>query len=164
MLLLYIESYKGIYMRSILSVHKRAAFLCFAALLSAGCGGGNTVESSAGAVSEKYQTRTLTTTITKGNYINIAKFAYITLIEQNMRSAKMDVVLPGRAQRGIPKKSVYTVNTLYSGEKVRKIVVKNYQERLEVKFLDNDMVKIIVKMPGDSREKKMTFTDFMALR
>lgn len=131
------------------------------ALLFIGCGSGSSTSQNAPAQTTE-KSSLISTYITKGNFVEVAGFAYKKATDPNFKQYAMDVKLPGTHETEAAKPSTYNVTVINSDNRLKKIVVENYQNSLELKVVDNDRVNILFKDSNFTVDKQMSFNDFTA--
>lgn len=122
-------------------------------LLNTGCGTVNTDT----ALDKTNRTMQIKTYITKGNYLQIARYAYQTVIDPMHTDEEFWVNLPGKS----PQNSFYAIDTITSSNQ-QKIILQNHKERLEIKLL-GDTVHVMLIGNNFTLEQKLSRTDFLAV-
>lgn len=136
--------------------------LVTSAVIYSGCGSDAaqpTAESSTKTI--KSQT-SISTYINKGNFVEVASFAYQKVTDPSVTQNSMEIQLPGSEVGEVIELSQYDVSTLASEDQLNKIIVQNHLNRLEVKFLENDQVNIILQATNYTIDRKMTLAEFTA--
>lgn len=129
------------------------------AILFFGCGGGgsSTTQNEAPQITQK--NLRASTYINKGNFVEVASFAYKRATDPSFTQDRLDVALPG-GKRVEP--SVYSISTITTQDQLKKIVIQNHLNRLEVKLLDGNRVNILLQGTNFTIDRKMALADFIA--
>ena len=137
------------------------ALVLTSAVLFIGCGSGSS-KSKNEPTKTTEKTSRISTYITKGNFVEVAGFAYKKATDPNFEQYAMDVKLPGSDAQEIAKSSAYNVTVINSGNKLKKIVVENYQNSVELKMVDSDRVNVLFKDANFTVDQQMSYNDFIA--
>ncbi len=129
-----------------------------------GCGGESTKTSGVTPSKIVKENRRISTYINKGNFVEVANFAYKRAIDPNFTQYAMDIQLPGSNEDEIAKSSAYNVTMISIDKRLKKIVVENYQNSLELKIVDQDSVNILFKDVNFTVDRQMSLADFKTLR
>ncbi len=102
--------------------------------------------------------------INKGNFAEVASFAYKRATDSTFTSYAMDSTLPGTDvnETGVP--SAYTITANNVGNQLKKVVIQNYQNSVEVKIVDKTKVNILFKDSEFTIDEEMALSDFIALQ
>ena len=124
-----------------------------------GCGG-DVVEGSSTQTTTKEQRASFY--INKGNFVDVASFAYKKATDSTFTSYAMDTTLPGidANETGVP--SAYTITANNVNNQLKKVVVQNYQNSVEVKIVDKTKVNILFKDAEFTIDEEMSLSDFIA--
>ena len=131
------------------------------AILFAGCGGGDTGLSSAQNEPLEITQKNLraSTYISKGNFVEVASFAYKKVTDSSFTQESLDVSLPGGE---LIEPSSYSISAIEDHEAVQKIIVQNHLNRLEIKLMDENRVNILLQGTNFTIDRKMALADFIA--
>ncbi len=103
------------------------------------------------------------TYINKGNFVEVASFAYKRSKDAIFTQNVKEVVLPGSQTSQLAQASMYDIRTISSGEIVQKVVMQNHENRLEVKIVNGDYVNIVLQAKSFTVDHKMTLAEFTAI-
>ncbi len=131
-------------------MNKEVVALVAAAVLYTGCGGGGTAGSIDTARTQMLQS--LTTKITKGNYVAVARYAYRM---RHHRVATYDVSLPGRADM-----TQYSVSERMDEGRCRMMSIANPKTRVIVRFMQGEKVQIALRTLGFATKKILSKDQF----
>ena len=141
---------------------RATASLSFAIFLLSGCGGSESLQSSKPTIQTKDQRASFY--INKGNFVEVASFAYKRATDPSFTTYAMDVEFPRSDDGEAVKPSAYNIEVISADKQLKKIVVQNYQNVLEVKIIDGDRVNVIFKDAEFTVDEEMTLNDFIALQ
>ncbi len=110
------------------------------------------------------QSSRISTYITKGNFVDVASFAYKKADDPSFTQYAMDVTLPGTDEDEITTPSAYNVQIVKKGSAIKKIRIENYQNSVEVKMVDNNRVNVLFQDSNFTVDKQMSLSAFQALR
>jgi len=128
-------------------------------LVFSGCG-----ETGSDSVVKGERTLQASTYINKGNFVEVASYAYKRATDASFTQASLDVNIPGSSEAEGVKPSTYNIRTLLSGDKLQKVIMQNHQNKLEVKLVGEDHVNILLQANSFTIDRQMSFADFKALR
>lgn len=134
-------------------------FLMAITLFFTACGG--TTSDSSGLVEK--DTRAVAY-INKGNFSEVAAFALEKTENPTATAYVMKQEFPGTLEEDKIKPFTYDITSTLSDGKLKKIVMHNYQNSVEVKFVDSTRVNIIYKDGEIVQDRAMSLADFQALR
>ncbi len=137
-------------------------FSIFWVLFFIGCGSGSSTH-AAGAKTDAgtLQTRSLLSRITKGNYIDVARFAYNRRNVANASDYRYDVPIPGTTPAHGSKMLPYTVTFDQKDHAIKSMVLKNYNTEIRVRFLRDGNVNIVMQMPGYVTSETVSYEQFV---
>lgn len=136
---------------------KQLFYLFFATLIFAGCGKSSHDEDTKPTIHTKEQRASLF--ITKGNFLEVANFAYKRATDSDFTDYSLEVPLPGRDTNKSTQPSTYTITEKRdSSDNLKKIIVHNYENSVELKFLNSDKVSVLFKNSDFSLNKQLTLT------
>ncbi len=130
------------------------------ALLFIGCGGSSKSEIEPVQTVEK--TTRISTYISKGNFVDVASFAYRKATDPSFAKYAMNIMLPGNDTSEIATPSTYDVTAITADNKLKKVVIQNYINTLEVKIVDGNRVNILLKDSEFTVDEVMSLDDFIA--
>jgi len=100
--------------------------------------------------------------ITKGNFVDVASFAYKRATDKDFTTYALESTLPGSDTNETAKPSAYNITEIRKNNQLKKIIVENYQNSVEVKMVDNDRVNVLFQDANFTVDRQMSFNDFIA--
>ena len=148
--------YKGSLLQSVI----RVVWFGLIALFAVGCGSGKSPsQGEKHAVASK--TMRATALLTKGNYTDVASWCYRKVTDAEHAAEIMPVTLPGNGTEDVSMHA-YHLDSFYKSGRLAKITLSNYQERLEMKFVGDD-VNIHFFGPDFTLDRKMPLDRFKTM-
>jgi len=135
------------------------AFSLISLLAFSGCG-----ETGTDTTVKGERTVQASTYINKGNFVEVARFAYKRATDASFTQSVKEVVLPGSQTSQLAQASMYDISTILSADVVQKVVMQNHENKLEVKIVDNDYVNIVLQAKSFTVDHKMTLAAFTAMQ
>lgn len=105
---------------------------------------------------EEFQTSTY---ISKGNFDEVASFAYKRVTDPAFTQYAMEVSLPGSDDSEIAKLSAYNIRAISTSEGLKKIIIQNHVNTLEVKIVDEERVNILLRANSFTVDRKMSLAE-----
>ena len=99
--------------------------------------------------------------ITKGNFVDVASFAYKKAVNPNFTDYAMNMQLPGSGAGEVVMPLAYEIKVIKVGDSIKKMIVKNYQNSLEIKIVQQNRVNILFKDANFTVDKQMSLDDFL---
>ena len=130
-------------------------------LLATGCG---EVRESTGTKQTKTieNTTTMSTYITKGNFVDVASFAYKKVTDTSFSDYGMNIELPGSSADEVALSRTYEIRVIKVHNGIKKVIVKNYQNNLEIKFTEDNSITILFENQNSTETRQMSVDDFLA--
>lgn len=125
------------------------------AIAFVGCGG----DASTNQNSDIQKNLRTSTYINKGNFVEVASYAYKRVTDSSFTQETKGVSLPGNEK--IAELSTYNITSIEDEDKLQKIIVQNHLNRLEVKLLEGDRVNILLQGSNFTMDRKMKLADFI---
>ncbi len=127
-------------------------------ILFAGCGGGASSTTQNEPLQITQKNLRASTYINKGNFVEIASFAYKRVTDPNFTQEALAVSLPGSE---LIEPSTYNISAIESHDELKKIIVQNHLNKLEIKLLDDNRVNILLQGANFTIDRKMALADFI---
>jgi hypothetical protein len=131
--------------------------LIAAGLLLVGCGGGNS-DSETIPIPKNLK---MSTYINKGNFVEVASFAYKKVTDSTFTQNAMNISLPGGDEA--IKLSTHSISVTSTQDKLNKIIVQNHRNRIDIKLLGDNRVNILLQGSNFTIDRKMALADFIAV-
>lgn len=142
---------------------RKSPLILVATIFFIGCGGGGSSQKSANVPAQTTEKNLrMSTYINKGNFVDVAGFAYRKATDPSFAKYAMNIMLPGNDESEMAKPSAYNITSINVDNKLKKIIVQNYQNTLEVKIVDSSRVNILFKDANFTVDRQMSFNDFIA--
>ena len=138
---------------------KLLAFSFASTLLFVGCGEGNLSATPNNASQDSQKNLRISTYINKGNFIDVASLAYKKVTDPTFSQKAVSVSLPGTK---LTPSSAYNIRLIKPHDKLKKIVVQNHLNKLEIKLMDDNSVDVLFIGTNFTIDRKMTLADFIA--
>lgn len=137
-------------------MHIKTTFYCLIlSTLIIGCG--DTKETTSTETHTKDQRASLY--INKGNFVEVANFAYKRVTDSSFTEYGMDVLLPGQ---GLDTPSTYTITTKKdSNNVVKKIIVHNYENSLEIKMMSTNRINVLFQDENFTMNEQLSLDEFI---
>ena len=144
-----------------MSFGRKILLICGIGLVFTGCNSGP-AHSSTDGVSKDFTKKSLrgSTYITKGNFTEIAQFAYKKVTDSTYDQYALPVILPGSDKNEAVSMMAYEITAYYKEKHLKKIKMANYQNILEIKFVDN-RVNILWQSATFTVDRQMDLDDFI---
>ena len=134
-------------------------FSAITLLVFAGCG-----ETGTDSIVKGERTLQASAYINKGNFVEVASYAYKRATDASFTKSTLDVNIPGSSSAERVKPSTYNISTLSSVDKLQKVIMQNHENRLEVRLVGEDKVNILLQASSFTIDHQMSFAEFSALR
>ncbi len=133
-------------------------------LMFTACGGGSSSsDKKEGPVEVTQQDFQTSTYIYKGNFVEVASHAYKRVTDESFTRSDMIVSLPGDETSELITPSLYNIRAISTENGLRKIIVQNHLNTLEVKMVDKENVNILLKSQSFTVDRKMPLDDLVAV-
>ena len=136
---------------------RETMFLLFVVLSLSMVGCGESADTS-GLVSEK--NLRMSGYISKGNFVEVASFAYQKVLNDSDKKEIMTLSIPTIGSK-VLRTSNYNIKSVEVDDTLNKIIIQNHLNRIDIKFLDNDRIHILLQGSNFALDKKMSLNDFV---